>query len=42
MDGFTNQSSSQKRGISVLPVASLRQKDNRDIRTNNYISNSNY
>lgn len=42
MDGSTNQSSNQKRGRSVLPVAALRQKDTREIRTNNNINNSNY
>lgn len=42
MDGFTNQSSNQKRGRSVLPVAALRQKDTREIRTNNNINNSNF
>lgn len=42
MDGFTNQSNNPKRGRSVLPVAALRQKDTREIRTNNNINNSNY
>lgn len=42
MDGFPNQSSNQKRGRSVLPVAALRQKDTTEIRTSNTINNSNY
>lgn len=42
MDGFTNQSSNKRRGRSVLPVAALRQKDTREIRTNNNINYSNY
>lgn len=42
VDGFTNQSSNQKRGRSVLPVAALRLKDTREIRTNNNINNGNY
>lgn len=42
MDGFTKQPSNQERGRSVLAVAALRQKDTREIRTNNNINNSNY
>lgn len=42
VDEFTNQSSNQKRGRSVLPVAALRLKDTREIRTNNNIDNGNY